>query len=214
MRERLSAAFGPVGKTRRPPLDELVLTILSQSTTDANRDRAWETLRERYPDWEAVREAPRAEIEDAVRVAGLGGQKSRAIKAALARLAEERGALDLDHLEALSDEAALDYLASFEGVGVKTAACVLCFSLRRPVLPVDTHVLRVARRLGWVPTNASATRAHRELEERVEPDDRFALHLLVIALGRATCRARRPRCGECPLLEICPRVGVEGSRDG
>lgn len=149
-----------------------------------------------------------------MRVAGLGGQKSRAIEAALARLAEERGALDLGHLEAMSDEDALEYLASFEGVGVKTAACVLCFSLRRPVLPVDTHVLRVARRLGWVPPNAGATRAHRELERRVEPEDRFTLHLLLIALGRATCRARNPRCEACPLVAICPRIGVEGTRDG
>lgn len=214
VRDRLAARFGPAEKRRRPPLDELVLTILSQSTTDANRDRAWASLRERFPDWEGVHRAPREEVEDTVRVAGLGGQKSRAIKAALARLSGERGALALDHLEELSDPDALEYLTSFDGVGVKTAACVLCFSLRRPVLPVDTHVLRVARRLGWVAPKTGATRAHRELEARVDPDDRFALHLLLIALGRAVCRARDPRCAECPLGEVCPRVGVDEASDG
>lgn len=161
-----------------------------------------------------MRGAPTEDIEDVVRVAGLAGQKARAIKAALTRVAAERGTLDLDHLEALSDEEALEYLASFEGVGVKTAACVLCFSLRRPVLPVDTHVLRVTRRLGWVPAKAGATRAHRELEGRVEPEDRFDLHLLLIALGRTVCRARSPRCGDCPLEDVCPRVGVGGARGG
>jgi len=214
VRQRLATRFGPVDKPRRPPLDELVLTILSQSTTDANRNRAWASLRARYPDWEAVRQAPTEEIEDAVRVAGLARQKSRAIKSALARLVEERGTPTLAHLAELSDEDALAYLAGFEGVGVKTAACVLCFSLRRPVLPVDTHVLRVARRLGWVGERTAATRAHRELEERVRPGDRFALHLLLIALGRAVCRARAPRCPQCPLEELCPRVGVDDGRDG
>lgn len=108
----------------------------------------------------------------------------------------------------MSDEEALDYLTSFDGVGVKTAACVLCFSLRRPVLPVDTHVHRVARRLGWIPPRAGAARAHRLLEGRTPPEDRFALHLLLIRLGREICRARGPLCGECPLGDGCPRVGV------
>lgn len=161
-----------------------------------------------------MRRAPQKEIEDAVRVAGLAGQKSRAIKAALTHLAEEHGTPTLDHLDALSDGEALAYLTGFEGVGVKTAACVLCFSLRRPVLPVDTHVLRVTRRLGWVGEKTGAARAHGELEDRVSPGDRFALHLLLIALGRAVCRARAPRCARCPLEELCPRIGVDTARDG
>ncbi len=141
-------------------------------------------------------------------MAGLGGQKSRAIRAALERLRDERGELALDHLAGMPDEEALAYLVSFDGVGLKTAACVLCFSLRRPVLPVDTHVLRIARRLGWASATGGATHAHRELETRVRPEDRYALHLLMIRLGREVCRARAPRCPECPLATVCPRVGV------
>ena len=122
--------------------------------------------------------------------------------------------LDLAHLESMTDEEAIEYLTGFDGVGLKTAACVLCFSLRRPVLPVDTHVLRVARRLGWVPATASATRAHRELERQVDPADRFALHIHMIEVGRRWCRPRNPACGRCALREECPREGVSGQDPG
>lgn len=121
---------------------------------------------------------------------------------------EERGTLDLAHLEEMSDEEAIAYLTGFVGVGVKTAACVLCFSLRRPILPVDTHVLRIARRLGWITPKGTSATAHAGVAARVPPEDRFELHLLLIAHGRATCTARAPRCTECPLLEECPRVGL------
>lgn len=222
---RLSERFPVPDKPRLAPLDELVLTILSQSTTDENRDRAWRTLAVRYPagdiaeapdgasragpiSWESVLRAAPAELEDAVRVAGLANRKAPAIHAALERLRVEVGRITLDHLEEMSDEEAIAYLTTFRGVGVKTAACVLCFSLRRPVLPVDTHVLRIARRLAWVPPRASADRTHTALSRIVAPSERFRMHMLLITFGRSLCLARAPRCGECPLEPECPRVGV------
>jgi len=204
VRALLTRRFGRLHKPTLDPLDELIETILSQSTTDANRDRGFASLRARFPTWEDVRSASRGDVEDAVRTAGLAGQKAAAIQGALDRLFEERGTLDLDHVADMSDGEALDYLTSFRGVGVKTAACVLCFALRRSVLPVDTHVHRIARRLGWIPPKCTASRAHSLLEARVAADDRFAIHLLMIALGRAVCTAGLPDCGACPLERICP----------
>ena len=225
---RLALRFAIPDKPRLDPLDELILTILSQSTTDANRDRAWRNLAHRFPRsagagrdeasrsprepgaicWESVRQAGPDVLEDAVRVAGLANQKVPAILHALERLAAETGRLSLDHLDEMDDEEAIAYLTTFRGVGVKTAACVLCFSLRRPVLPVDTHVHRIARRLAWVPPRASADRTHRLLADRVPPGERFRMHMLLITFGRTLCLARSPRCGECPLEPECPRVGV------
>ena len=225
---RLSERFPVPDKPRLAPLDELVLTILSQSTTDENRDRAWRTLVARYPageageagetaggasctgpiSWESVLRATPAELQDAVRVAGLANQKAPAIHAALERLRAEVGRISLDHLEEMGDEEAIAYLTTFRGVGVKTAACVLCFSLRRPVLPVDTHVLRIARRLAWVPPRASADATYAALSQTVPPSERFRMHMLLITFGRSLCLARAPRCGECPLEPECPRIGV------
>lgn len=206
---RLARRYGTPRKPRLDPLEELVLTILSQNTTDVNRDVAWEALRETYPDWEAVRSAPRERLEETIRTAGLARQKAAAIQGVLERLREEVGEPRLDHLREMDDEEALAYLSGFHGVGTKTAACVLCFSLRRPVLPVDTHVHRVAIRLGWVPAGGGRNRTHDLLNEAVPPELRFPLHLHLIRHGRATCAARRPRCEECVLEDLCPRVGVE-----
>lgn len=207
---RLEAEHGRTEKPRRDPLDELLFTILSQNTTDANRDRAWRRLGEAFPDRRAIRNAGLEALQEAIRPAGLVRQKSAAIQGALERLEEERGSLDLDHLEAMEDGEALDYLASFRGVGVKTAACVLCFSLRRQVIPVDTHVRRLAVRLGWAPEGSGAAAVHEVLNEEVPPELRYRLHVALIAHGRATCTARAPRCGSCVLAEWCPKVGVEG----
>lgn len=231
---RLARRFAVPDKPRLDPLDELMLTILSQSTTDANRDRAWRNLADRFPGparpggggspppsdapgpicWESVRRAGADALEAVVRVAGLANQKVPAMLHALERLADEVGRLSLDHVKSMDDEAAITYLTTFRGVGVKTAACVLCFSLRRPVLPVDTHVLRIARRLAWVPPRASADQTHRLLAGRVTPEDRFRMHMLLITFGRQLCLARAPKCGECPLEPDCPRVGVPVARAG
>lgn len=206
---RLEDAHGSPRKERRDPLEELLHTILSQNTNDRNRDRAWEELREGFDSWEEVREAERGRLEETIRVAGLAGQKAAAIQGVLGRLDEERGTLSLDHLEGMSDDEAIRYLADFRGVGVKTAACVLAFALRRPVIPVDTHVRRVSERLGLVPEGSGAEKAHDVLNATVPPDLRLPLHLLLIRHGRKVCKARAPRCGACPLEEICPKVGVE-----
>lgn len=209
---RLERAHGAPAKRKRDPLDELVLTILSQNTSDTNRDRAWEALRDRYSDWEAVRGAGVDELEETIRTAGLAGQKAATIRRVLDALVEERGAADLSHLDRMDDVEALDYLTGFKGVGTKTAACVLCFALRRPVMPVDTHVHRVARRLGLAPTDGGRERTHRSLNDAVPPERRFPLHVLFIRHGRRVCTARKPRCSECVLSDACPRHGVEAAR--
>lgn len=206
--ERLTDRYGCAAKPRLDPLAELVLTILSQSTTDRNRDRAWDTLRARYPDWDAVRSASRVELESTIRIAGLPAQKAAAIQAALERLRSEVGRPSLEHVTGMSDEEALAYLTSFKGVGVKTAACVLCFALGRAVMPVDTHVHRIAVRLGWVPPRVTPAAAHRVLNRFVPEPIRFSLHVHLIQLGRDLCTARRPSCERCPLDDVCPRVGV------
>jgi endonuclease-3 len=205
---RLAEEHPPSRKVRRDPLDELILTILSQSTSDANCYRGWEALRARYPSWEAVLAAPAGELEDTIRPAGLSKQKSGTILSTLTRLRDEHGSLTLDHLDALDDAAALQYLTGFKGVGVKTAACVLCFSMGRDVIPVDTHVHRIALRLGLIPENANAIRTHEILNEIVPPELRYELHVLLIGLGRTVCGARRPRCDECAVSSLCPRVGT------
>ena len=207
---RLEETYGPPGKARRDPLEELLLTILSQNTSDANRDAAWASLRDAFPDLEAVEAAGREELEEAIRTAGLAGQKAAAIHAVLKGLREERGKLTLDHLEAMGDDEALAYLTSFRGVGTKTAACVLCFALRRPVMPVDTHVHRVARRLGLAPEDAGRNATHDVLNDVVPPELRHPLHIWLIRHGRSVCTARSPSCGACVLADLCPRVGVEG----
>jgi endonuclease-3 len=205
---RLTASYGPAERERYDPLDELVLTILSQNTNDANRDVAYARLRERLPTWDEVRAAPRRRVESAIRPAGLWKQKARAIQEFLSALAEERAELALDHLQAMRDEEAIAYLTTFRGIGVKTAACVLCFSLGRPMMPVDTHVHRLAARLGLVDATASAERAHEVLNTLVPPDLRFSLHIQMIRHGRRVCVARRPRCSECALADLCPKIGV------
>lgn len=188
-----------------------MLTILSQNTSDGNRDRAYETLRRRFPDWEAVRTAPRRQIEDAIRSAGLWKQKARTLQETLSAIHEERSRLSLSHLESLSDNEVIEYLTRFRGVGVKTAACVLCFAMGRAYMPVDTHVHRVSRRLGLITDGTSAEQAHELLNrDRVVPSElRFSFHIQLIRHGRRVCRAGRPACGRCVLEDLCPKVGVQ-----
>lgn len=214
LHRRLEAEYGPADKDRLDPLDELVLTILSQNTSDTNRDRAWTALKARYGDWETVRTAPRSQIEETIRSAGLWKQKARVIQETLDALVEERGEPDLSQVESMSDDEAIAYLTSFRGVGVKTAACVLCFALGRPYMPVDTHVHRVSRRLGLIPRKASADRAHELLnrDEVVAPALRFSFHIQLIRHGRSVCRAGRPRCEACVIEDLCPKVGVKTTR--
>lgn len=205
---RLRTRYGASRKPRLDPLDELILTILSQNTSDGNRDRAWERLRKTFADWDEVQRSDPEQLEGVIRPAGLAAQKSRTILRALAAASGD-GAPSLDHLEEMPDDQALRYLTAIKGVGTKTAACVLCFAMGRPVMPVDTHVHRLARRLGLVPPNASPERTHTVLNELVPVDLRFSLHVQLVRHGRLTCRARTPECHSCPLEDLCPKVGVE-----
>ena len=205
---RLAEVQAPSRKVRRAPMDELILTILSQSTSDANCYLGWEALRARYPDWDAALSAPDGEVEATIRPAGLAKQKSATILSVLARLRDEHGSPTLDHLETMDDDSAIEYLTSFKGVGVKTAACVLCFSMGRDVIPVDTHVHRIALRLGLVPEGTNAVRTHEILNQVVPPELRYELHVLLIGHGRTVCMARNPRCEECVLSDRCPKVGM------
>lgn len=202
--DRLDRAQGqPPPHPRRPPLDELVLTILSQNTTDLNRDRAYRTLRRRFPTWDAVLRARPASVEEAIRIGGLARTKSRVIREVLRRIRRERGTLSLDHLKSMPLDEARSYLRGFRGVGEKTACCVLLFSCGHPAFPVDTHIHRIARRLGWVAAAATPERTHRDLAALIPPDRCYASHVNLITLGRRTCRPRNPSCPSCPLRSGC-----------
>jgi endonuclease III len=202
--ELLEEEYGrPAPRQRLRPLDELILTILSQHTSDANSGRAFESLRGRFDSWEAVRDADPEEIADAIRSGGLARTKAVRIKALLQRLTEERGKLDLDHLPGMRLNDARRFLTDLEGVGPKTAACVLLFACDLPAFPVDTHVHRVARRLGLIGPAVSAEDAHRVLEEAVLPEEVYAFHVNLITHGRRICKAQRPRCEACVLAPKC-----------
>lgn len=198
----------PVHARRRSPVDALVATVLSQNTSDANSGRAFAQLKAHFPTWEQALAAPPRAIADAIRSGGLAEIKSRRIQAILRRIVEDRGRLDLSHLRRLPLEKARDYLISLPGIGKKTAAVVLLFSLGRPIFPVDTHVLRVSQRLGLIPPKTTMDRAHDLFAEMLSPEQMLPLHLGLIRHGREVCIAGRPRCGECALADLCPRVGV------
>lgn len=201
---RLADLYGePQGRPKGDPLDILVGTILSQNTSDLNRDRAYHELRRKFPTWEQVLAAPVKEIEAAIRGAGLHRQRARRIKRVLDILARERGELSLSFLDDLPDEEAERWLLALPGVGKKTAYIVLLFGFGKARFPVDTHIARVARRLGIV---GEREEPHRALKG-VAPLGREApLHLNLIRLGREICRARRPRCQACPLPDLCGYV--------
>ena len=190
-------------KPRLPIVDELVMTVLSQHTSDINRDRAFTRLKERLPTWEQVLHAPVEEVADAIRPGGIAEVKSRRIQEILREIERRQGSLDLRDLHELSDEEVEDYLCSLPGVGPKTAACVLVFSMGRAAFPIDTHVHRIVKRLGWVPGNASAERVHRELTPKVPADIRYDLHVAFIEHGRRVCKPRMPRCTDCVVFDLC-----------
>jgi endonuclease-3 len=193
-------------KSHRRAVSELVRTILSQNTSDVNSDRAFARLRERFPTWDLVVGAEVDEIEEAIKPGGLARIKAPRIKRALIAILEERGELDLDFLKEMQIDEARAWLVSLEGVGPKTAACVLLFSLGRPVLPVDTHVLRVSRRLGLIGPRTSAERAHEELGDIVPSEAVYDFHMNMVIHGRRVCHARRPDCHTCVLAPGCDFV--------
>ncbi len=186
-----------------PPLDELVSTVLSQNTNDANRDRAFQSLRRHFPTWEAVRDAEPDAVVAAIRPAGLANQKGPRIQAILKQITAQRGSLDLEFLRQWPAEQVHDWLLSFNGVGPKTAAIVMLFSLGMPAFPVDTHVYRVTGRLGLRPAEMSVEQAHSYLSGLFSPEAYGPAHLNLIRLGREICQARKPNCPACPVQDLC-----------
>ena len=203
--ELLTAQYGELPqRPRRDPLDELVLGVLSQNTSDVNSGRAFAGLEEAFPSWQSVLEVVPKRLEDAIRPGGLAPTKSLRIKAMLAEILRRCDSFDLSFLREMPLEEAQAWLGSLPGVGPKTAAVVLLFSLGRPAFPVDTHVHRVLQRLGLAPTAASATQAQAMWQSRLAPEDVYPFHMYLIVHGRRTCAARRPRCPECSLRHRCP----------
>ena len=215
--QRLCEFYGePEWRNPLPPLDELVSTILSQNTNDNNRDRAFAALQARFPDWESVRDAETEEVIEAIRPAGLANQQGPRIQNALREISASQGALNLDFLADMSPAEGRDWLLQLKGVGPKTAAIVLLFSLGKPAFPVDTHVHRTTGRLGLRPQSMNADKAHDFLADLFPPDAYYPIHLNLIRLGREICSARKPNCPACPLQDLCLyyQENIRGSQDG
>ena len=201
---RLLERYGePLWRPHMDPVSELVSTILSQNTNDVNRDVAFDRLVARFPTWEQVRDAGVEEVIEAIRPAGLANQKGPRIQNALQIITQEQGALTLDFLAEYPVEEAKDWLSSIKGVGPKTAAIVLLFSLGRPAFPVDTHVHRVTKRLGLIGPRTTREKAHVDLEMLVPAEDYYAFHLNLIRHGRQVCTSRKPHCPDCILTDLC-----------
>ncbi|HEX6022924.1 MAG TPA: endonuclease III [Solirubrobacter sp.] len=202
---RLEQRFGPLEPPRASdPLDELVWTVLSQHTSDLNSERAFTALRAAYTTWDAVVRARASELADVIRSGGLANTKAVRIQEILREIADREGDYDLSRLRDASDAEAHRYLTTLPGVGPKTAAVVMAFSLGRDAIPVDTHVHRVSRRLALIPPKASAERAHDILAETVPDELKTPMHVGLIRLGREICKAPVPRCQDCPLADLCP----------
>jgi endonuclease-3 len=200
----LSDTYGfPTWRQHLPPVDELVDTILSQNTSDVNRDKAFDALKGRYPTWEQVRDAPVKEVIDLIRPAGLSQTKGPCIQDTLRQITAERGAITLDFLQDMPTEEGKAWLTHFNGVGPKTAAIVLLFAFNKPAFPVDTHVHRVTQRLGLIGPKVGREQAHLDLEAIIPPAEFYQAHLNLIRHGREVCQARRPLCENCPLTAFC-----------
>ena len=202
--QNLKAVYGlPQCEPDLDPLDVLIQTILSQSTTNVNSHRAFESLKQRFPDWESARRARVTSIETAIKSGGLARQKSIRIKQLLNDIYEQRGSLDLAFLATAPLEEAVEFLSSFKGVGPKTVACTLLFACNRPVFPIDTHIFRIARRLALIPEKCSDEEAHRLMTAMI-PEGRFyEVHVNIIRHGRKVCRPQNPTCERCCLVEYC-----------
>lgn len=202
--ELLIGFFGIPGRNNKKPdpLDMLIGTILSQNTNDKNSYRAYQSLRQKYSTWEEVEKLPASKIEKIIKVAGLGKQKSKAIKNVLTGIKKNHTKLNLNYLKKYDDQSVLDDLTKYNGIGVKTASCVLLFSMYRNVCPVDTHVHRTLNRIGLVNTK-SPDKTFSEILDKIPEGTAHTFHTNLIRLGREICRASNPICSVCPLLKIC-----------
>ena len=212
--DALDREYGRREWTRRERvLDELIYTILSQNTTAKNCEEAFRCLSERFATWDDVRLAPSSEIADAIRVGGLADRKAPRIKLILEEIHDRQGNLNLEWIADAPDDEALGYLVAFDGVGRKTAACVLMFGLGRPVMPVDTHVHRVATRLGLI-EKTTADRAHDLLQALLPPERIYSCHVNLVSHGRRVCHARSPECGGCVLRNECDCLKTQQGQTG
>lgn len=202
--QRLKDYYGePEEPTNQSGIDYLVETILSQNTNDVNRDKAFSKFKEKYDSWSEVEKADREDLIDTIRIAGLGPTKAERIQESLRIIREDQGEYTLEFINDMSIEEGKKWLTQIPGIGPKTAAIILCFHFKKPVIPVDTHVHRVSKRLGLIPEKASRTKAHEILEKRVPDDIKYEFHRLLIEHGRTHCTARNSSCCEGPLADIC-----------
>ncbi|MEK6323500.1 MAG: endonuclease III [Acidobacteriota bacterium] len=202
--QNLEAVYGaPRPERGLDPLDVLIETILSQSTTNANSNRAFASLKQRFPTWDAARRARVSSIETAIRSGGLARQKSVRIKQLLTEIHKRRGSLDLSFLESAPLEEAKQFLASFKGVGPKTVACTLLFACNRAVFPIDTHIFRIAGRLGLISERCSDEEAHSLMGAMIPRKRYYEVHINLIRHGRKVCRPRDPLCEQCCLVDYC-----------
>jgi endonuclease-3 len=207
--DALADAYGdPLWEPDGDPLGGLIATILSQNTSDVNSDRAYVRLRARFPTWEAVLHAAQDQLADAIRSGGLAQIKAARILEALATLHQRYGRLDLDWLSDLPVPEARAVLTGLHGVGAKTASCVLLFNLGKPAFPVDTHVHRLSRRIGFAGPKMSPAAVQDLVEASIAPERTYPLHVNLIRHGRQVCKALRPQCGSCQIRRLC-RFGTE-----
>lgn len=185
-------------------LDQLIATVLSQHTSDLNADRAYDALRRALPTWGEVIEAETVKVADAIRHGGLANQKAPRIQQILVEILKRLGHFELEFLADLPLDEAREWLTSLPGIGPKTAAVIMAFSLKMPAFPVDTHIHRVSKRLGLISQKTTADQAHPIMEELIPEDDRYDMHVLLITHGRQICKARIPQCPRCPLANTCP----------
>ena len=203
--DSLDKEYGPFDwEPRYNPADELVFTILSQHTSDINSERAFKTLMENFDSLNDIADAEISQIEKCIKSAGLYRIKAKRIKDVLVRVRAEVGSFDLSFLAEMPLEEAKNWLKRIDGIGPKTAAIILCFSLGMPAMPVDTHIYRVSKRLGYIGPKVTADKAHDILEPMVPPEDVFRFHLYLINHGRKVCKALRPLCHQCTLSWGCP----------
>ena len=185
-------------------VDVLVGTILSQNTSRANSQAGYKQLRREFRSWNQAADAPVEQVERCIRISGLSKIKAPRIQKILRELRDRHGRISLEYLRHMNPEDAYAELTRFHGVGAKTASCVLLFAYNLPIFPVDTHIRRIAERLGWVSKGTSADDVQRELTPLIAPEDNYSLHILLVEHGRQTCKARNPKCDWCDLLSLCP----------
>ena len=216
--EILECEYGRKYPKKTNPIDTLILTILSQNTNFKNCEAAYEGLIATFKTWEEVLEAPEEGIAKAITVGGLARIKARRIKSALSRIKEEAGEIDFGFLTAMSTKNAMDFLLSMDGVGQKTAACVLCFSFDKPCFPVDTHIYRICKRLELIPKIYEDRKIRDEIakimEENIPKNEICAFHLNLIEHGRRICTARKPKCDECVLKDYCQKIEPQTRNQG